>query len=522
MKHGLAVLRVAAVVLSLFATNGIAAANVVKTVDGSLRGGADKGVFAYLGIPYAAPPTGANRWRAPQPPAKWMNERSATRYAASCIQTLMPDGFAAWTPEFMTPSPVSEDCLYLNVWTPAKPGGRKLPVLFWIHGGGFAFWSGSVPVYNGAALAKKGVVVVTINYRLGALGLMAHPELTRESGIGASGNYALMDMVAALKWVHANIAAFGGDSSQVTVAGQSAGARSIHNLIASPLGKGLFVRAIAESGSGLGGEEMSLADAEKVGQQVADAHHVRSLAELRALPAEVFAAPSPGSPPPPGPPLRFAPVIDRFVLFPEGRMFSDIPVLTGVNADEGSSTSANYGQPDKQALNAKLARMYGANASQFQAIYTAGSDAEAGEQAKQLSRDRGVASMYLWAQDRMKRSRLPIFGYYFTRALPGPEAAKYGTFHASEIAYAFDNLQMADRPYTQEDREIADKISSYWVNFTKTGNPNGKGLAKWPALNRTGEVMVLGDQFGSRPALPAAKLKAYEEFVAKGGRLGLF
>ena len=522
MNPGLAVIRVAAVVLSLFAAFGIASANVVKTLDGSLRGRADKGVFAYLGIPYAAPPTGANRWRAPQPPAKWISERSATRFSASCIQTLMPHGFAAWTPEFMTPPPVSEDCLYLNVWTPAKSGGRKLPVLFWIHGGGFAFWSGSVPVYNGAALARKGVVVVTINYRLGALGLMAHPELTRESGVGASGNYALLDMVAALTWVHANISAFGGDPSQVTVAGQSAGARSIHNLIASPLGKGLFIRAIAESGSGLGGEEMSLADAEKVGQQVADAHHVRSLAELRALPAEVFAAPSPGSPPPAGPPLRFAPVIDRLVLFREGDVISDVPVLAGVNADEGSSTTANYGQPSRQALDARLERVYGANASPFKAIYTSASDAEAGEQAKQLGRDRGIASMYFWAQDRVKHSRSPIFGYYFAHALPGAEAVKYGTFHASEIAFAFDNLDMADRPYAQRDREIADKMSSYWVNFTRTGNPNGKGLAKWPALNRTGEVMVLGDQFGSRPALPAAKLKAYKEFVEKGGRLGLF
>ena len=514
MKAGRFVTGIAAIAFSLCTFSAIASANVVTTLDGSLRGSTNKEVSAYLGIPYAAPPTGPNRWRPPQPPAKWVGERSATQFSASCLQPLLPHGISAFTPEYFPPPPISEDCLYLNVWTPAKLSSRKLPVLFWIHGGGFAFWSGSVPVINGAALAQKGVVVVTINYRLGALGLMAYPEMTKESGVGASGNYALMDMVAALKWVRANIAAFGGDPAKVTVAGQSSGARAIHLLAASPLGKGLFTRIIAESGTGVA-EKISLADAEKVGQQFAEAHQAHSLAELRALPAEAFIGPRPDAPPPVGPQFHFVPVVDGLVVLPGGGGTNqDTPILAGVNADEGGP----YGRPSKQALEAKIERNYGANSAKIKAIYPAENDVQAGEREKEVSRDRGVASLYFWAQDRFKRSRLPIFAYYFSHPEPGHDSAKYGTFHGSEMPYVFGNLDAVNRPFTDQDREISDKMSSYWVNFIKTGNPNGMGLPAWPALNERGELMVLGDQFGPRPALPAAKLKAFQDHINHGGR----
>ena len=398
MQTGRSLAKLMAVVLGLGAPCA-ATAEVVTYADGSLNGGTEKGVFAYLGIPYAAPPTGPNRWRAPQPVEKWRGVRDATRFAASCPQPLMPEGISAFTPEYMTPPPTSEDCLYLNVWTPARSAGRRLPVLVWIHGGGIKYWSGSVPVYNGAALARKGVVVVTINFRLGALGLMALPELTKESGVGASGDYAFMDMAAALRWVQANISAFGGDPSKVTVAGQSSGARAIHSLAASPLGKGLFSRIIAESGTGVG-EQISLADAEKVGESFAQAHHASSLAELRALPVAALVAPRPDRPAPPGPHFDFLPVVDGYVFPAGGGRVQDTPILTGINADEGSP----YGQPSLQALSAKIVRNFGVNSARIKTIYAARTDTEAGEREKEVGRDRGLAALYFWAKARFERS----------------------------------------------------------------------------------------------------------------------
>lgn len=209
-------------------------------------------VAAFLGVPFAAPPTGERRWKPPAPASSWNGVRKADALPASCQQGVTPNGFGPWTHEYVVTSAVSEDCLYLNVWTPAKTSGEKLPVLVWIHGGGFSGGSASVPIYDGSKLAAKGVVVIAINYRLGLYGFLAHPALTAESPAHASGNYGLLDQVAALQWIKANVAAFGGDPDRVTIAGQSAGAMSVHHLIASPLAKGLFAQAIAQSGSGTG------------------------------------------------------------------------------------------------------------------------------------------------------------------------------------------------------------------------------------------------------------------------------
>jgi len=281
--------------------------STIQISQGTLRGVAGDGVRAFLGIPYAAAPVGELRWRPPLPAAGWNGVRDASNPGASCMQTLTPAGRKPWTHEYLVQDAVSEDCLFLNLWTPlANKVEAAYPVLVWIHGGAFVEGSASVPIYNGAALAKHGIIVVGINYRLGAFGFLAHPELSVEGG-GSSGNYALHDMLAALHWVRENIAAFGGDSAQVTIAGQSAGASAVHHLLAAPQARGLFARAIAQSGSGRGRAPIVLKDAEHMGLAFSRKAGAASLAELRALPASALldidvSVPEQG--------LRFAPILD--------------------------------------------------------------------------------------------------------------------------------------------------------------------------------------------------------------------
>ncbi|HEX5084247.1 MAG TPA: carboxylesterase family protein, partial [Blastocatellia bacterium] len=315
--------------------------DTVRVEGGLLEGVPSSGssVHVFKGIPYAAPPVGDLRWRPPQPPAKWEGVRKADEFSDSCAQNLARSR-NPWTAEFMSQSQAGEDCLCLNVWTAAKTGGERRPVFVWIHGGAFTEGSGEVAVYDGAELAKKGLVVVTINYRLGVFGFLAHPELTKESSRNASGNYGLLDVVAALEWTHKNIAAFGGDPRRVTVAGQSAGAFAVHALMASPLAKGLFHRAIAQSGSGLGRRNRDLAEAEKDGVKFAESKGAHSIHELRAMSARDLTM---------GGGMRFGPVVDGWFLpadveaiFAQGKQ-NDATILTGLTADEGSASPA-YGK----------------------------------------------------------------------------------------------------------------------------------------------------------------------------------
>ena len=314
-----------------FAPHHSAAVNgTIKVESGLLEGIATASdIRVFKGIPYAAPPVGDLRWRPPQPPAKWNGVRKADKFSDSCMQALRRSG-NPWTKEFMVQNDASEDCLCLNVWTGAKVATEKRPVLVWIHGGAFYEGSGEIITYDGEELAKKGVIVVTINYRLGIFGFYTHPELTKESPTHASGNYGLLDCVAALQWVQKNIAVFGGDPSRVTIAGQSAGAAAVHTLTASPLAKGLFQRAIAESGSGIGRRTKELADAEKDGVKWAETKGATSLKELRAKPAADLMGGA-----------RFAPVVDGWYLptdtaaiFAQGKQ-NDVPLLTGWNEDDG-------------------------------------------------------------------------------------------------------------------------------------------------------------------------------------------
>jgi len=446
---------------------------VVHTKLGDVSGTAAKlpGVSAYLGIPYAAPPVGDLRWRAPRPAAAWKGTRAADHFSPSCIQGPNTP-FGPWTSEFLLLGPTSEDCLYLNVWTAANANARR-PVLVYIYGGGFSSGSGDVPVYDGSHLAaEQGLVVVNMNYRVGSLGFLAHPELTKEAG--ASGDYGLMDQVAALQWVRDNIAAFGGDPRRVMIAGQSAGAMSVYLLTASPMAKGLFQRAAIESGPG-GLAAMGIttgarvtrprADAEKEGLAYATKLGASTLAELRALPASKLVGGG-----------RFGPVVDGHFLteeapetFAAGRQ-NDVPTLTGLNADEGSA-SPGYGKATAEAV--------------------------------RKARDAGVAGVDRLLIERAKSAHTPAFAYYFDRAIPWPEHPEFGAFHTAEVPYVFGTLDVLKRPWTDVDRTLSKTMMTYWANFAATGDPNGAGVPRWPAFDPARPMLMrLGEHVEPQTPLP--------------------
>lgn len=488
----------------------------VATSSGPVMGapGSDPTILVYKGIPYAAPPVGDLRWRPPQPPIPWTAVRMADQFSAGCIQKVVTER-KPWTEEFMHHGPISEDCLCLNIWTEAKPAMEKRPVYVYIHGGGYVEGSGSVAVYDGEGLAKKGLVVVTINYRLGVFGFLAHPELTRESPNNASGNYGLMDQVAALQWIQQNIAAFGGDPGCVTIAGQSAGAGSIHALTASPLAKGLFHRAIAESGSGSNRPPRKLADAEQDGIKFAQTHGGQSLQQLRSMKAEELAATAEGQT------FTFIPVVDGWFipqeisdLFAQGKQ-NDVPMLTGLNADEGSS-SPTYGKIPSDQWIKQVQQRYGDMADVFLRLYPAETQDQAGLAQKESARDQGRVSMSLWAKNRAKTAKAKVFTYYWDHAEPGPDKELYAAFHTSEVPYVMNSLKKSPRPWDATDYKVADMMSSYWANFAKTGNPNSKGLPAWAPFDPKKPVtMKVGDKPGLIPVADKAKLEFYERFLTQ-------
>jgi para-nitrobenzyl esterase len=467
-------------------------------------------VRVYRGIPFASPPVGALRWRPPEPPEPWVGVRAATEFGPGCVQQLAGSRLP-WSEEFMHQGDVSEDCLYLNVWTAAESSEEARPVLVYIHGGGFGEGSGSVAVYSGVSLAAKGLVVVTVNYRLGALGFLAHPALTAESPQGASGNYGLLDQVAALTWVRDNIAAFGGDPGNVTIAGQSAGAMAVYLLTASPLATGLFHRAIVQSGPGglasFGMTDASvagtLAAAESAGMAFGAARGAETAESLRAL-AVADLAPRPGGG---GPPARFGPVVDGWFLpddvpaiYAAGRQ-NDVPTIMGFNADEGSAFPG-YGDATPEALRQMGEQRFG-DADRFLALYPPEGDGEDGDAAKAVLRDLAAVALSRLAAERAETASTPAWLYYFERGIPWPEHPEYGAFHTAEVPYVVVSLDRLDRPWEAVDRELADAVSSYWVAFATSGDPNAPALPEWPAFaGRPGAFMVLGE--GLEPApMPA-------------------
>jgi para-nitrobenzyl esterase len=455
------------------------------------------GVRAYKGIPYAAPPLGPLRWRPPEPVAAWTGVRPSSAFGPNSLQGVVwgdIDPYAAG---------VSEDCLYLNVWTPAAPGdGARLPTLAWIHGGGFVVGSGAEPRYDGARLAARGIIVVTLNHRLNALGFLAHPELTAESDHRASGNYGFLDLVAALGWVKRNIAAFGGDPGKVTVAGESAGSFAACALMASPLAKGLLTGVIGESGAMFPSPASAprpLADAETAGLDFMRKVGARTLAELRAAPAQAILAAAPG--------LGFRPTIDGWFLpRPPAEIFaageqSDVPLMAGWNRDEGFNFTLLQGDGAKRPYADHVRAVFGERAGKALKQYPGGSAEADATSAAALGADLEIVHpTWAWIEAQKQSGRADIFRFRFDRAPLTPQgwfgerdSRKAGAFHAGEIVYVFDNLDAFPWLIDEADRELARLASSYWRNFVRSGDPNGPGLPHWPSYRSAGAPVMFLD-----------------------------
>jgi para-nitrobenzyl esterase len=492
----------------------LAAADRVATDKGAVEGtaSADSKVRIFKGIPFAAPPVGALRWKAPQPAARWSGVRKAAAFAPRCMQGRIFDDMI-----FRDAGP-SEDCLYLNVWTPAASSKERLPVMVWIYGGGFVAGAASEPRQDGENLAKKGVVVVTLNYRLGLFGFFAHPELATESGHGSAGNYGLMDQVAALEWVRKNIAAFGGDPEKVTIFGESAGSISVSGLMASPLAQGLFQRAIGESGAFFGTtmQLKSLAQVEQEYGKFAEAVGARTLEELRKKPADELlqATLKPGG-------VRFVPCVDGAFLpdtaaaiYASGKQ-SHVPLLAGWNADEGSSKAIFKADPPTAANFATRAKeLFGDKADAFLKLYQGATDEQAQRSAQDLAGDQFIGfSTWQWLEMQAATGKSPEYRYEFDQAPPTPAGATpRGAYHSSEIEFVFGVLASKDLPWRPEDGKLSDLMSSYWTNFAKTGDPNGLGLPKWPVYNAVDQYQVM--HLSASPAAAADEHRGRYEFLA--------
>ncbi len=463
------------------------AADPVRTENGLVQGTVEDGLSVYRGIPFAAPPVGDLRWRPPQAAPNWQGVRAADQFGAACIQS---------NPAMANLPAPSEDCLYLNIWSPAKDAKESLAVLVWIHGGGFTAGATMERLYSGENLAKKGVVVVSIGYRLGVLGFLAHPGLSAESGQRVSGNFGLLDMIAGLRWIQRNIAAFGGDPKRVTISGESAGGIAVSMLCASPLAKGLFHGAISQSGGSFGpvraggggaGENMQgLADAEKAGESWAAAVGAKTVAELRQLPADKILEASRGRR------GMTWPIADGYVipddqhkLYQAGR-FNDTPILVGYNSDEGASFSPPR---TPEAYVESTRQRYGPFADKLVKLYPAGEGAVA-KSARDLTRDAAFGwHTWVWARLQSRIGKSKAYLYYFDQHPEYPSdspRAGFGAAHGADVPYVFQHFDIGGPnrpPATAEDRAVSDAIATYWTNFAKRGDPNGPGVPNWPAFS---------------------------------------
>lgn len=493
----------------LIAASVLGQTPIVTTKNGEVSGKNEEGLLVFKGIPFATPPVGDLRWKAPQPVANWDGVKECTEWSASAFQD-DPAPFMCWSEEYLIPKePISEDCLYLNVWT--KSTEKKKPVLVYIHGGGFRSGGAACPIYDGAPMANKDVVFVSINYRVGLFGFLAHPELTAESKNATSGNYALLDMIASLQWVKDNIAAFGGDPDNVTIAGQSAGAFAVNFLTASPLAKGLFHKAIAESGgsfySGLRPDQ-SLSQAEAAGLDLGKSLEATNIDALRKVNPEVLQKQRGGSQ---------WPIIDGYTIpktiyniFKEGNQ-NDVPTIMGWNKDDLVGASAHKAAEYKNMLS----EQYGALAKDFLKEYPASTDEEALLSQQQIGRDQTFAvQVFTWASMQTTTGKGQVYLYNFNRVSPAhtPDT-NFGAFHSSEIPYVYGNLHTSDRPWTAVDHKISSTLLSYWVNFAKSGNPNGENLPNWSVYNSVSdEALVIDDEIKSVLLPDVNKMKLWQQY----------
>jgi para-nitrobenzyl esterase len=546
MKRLVMLVAVGAAMVAVGTPMSAAIPDEVRIDTGFVKGAAAStpSVRMFKGIPYAAPPVGENRWRAPQPPARWDSVRNGEGFGNRCIsgggggggrggaqpargggapaaQGAPAQAARGATPQGAAPQPpTSEDCLYVNVWTSANSAGDKRPVMVWIYGGAFTGGAGSEQRYDGERLAAKGPVVVTFNYRLGVFGFLAHPELAKESGRNASGNYGMMDSIAALQWVKRNIASFGGDPNNVTIFGESAGAIMVSALVGSPHGKGLFKRAITQSGAWMGltmGRMATKGEREQIGAKAVQDMGVTTLAELRAKTTEEIGA---GLRAPAGL------VVDGYLIpedlsitFASGRQ-NEVDLIAGSNADEGTFFPGGPAA-SAEGFKGRSQQRFGDLSEAFLKLYPAGSDAEAGTSYLTSYSEETSWNMRQSAVAQVKRGKKG-YAYFFTRVprIADGSPSPRGSTHTAEIQYAFNNP--TGLQWNETDEKLADMMSSYWVNFAKTGDPNGSGLPKWPEYKdmTSGRAMVLGDAVQVEGTAPAAKLSFFSSAYARQMRTG--
>jgi para-nitrobenzyl esterase len=479
----------------------VAAADRVKTANGTVEGMTEaSGIHVYRGIPFAAPPVGALRWKEPQPVKNWDGVKTTTAFGPRCMQA------SIFGDMVFRSNGMSEDCLYLNVWTPAESGSERLPVLVYFLGGGFVAGDGSEPRYDGESMAKKGIVALTVNYRLGVFGFMAHPELSKESPHHASGNYALLDQNAALRWVQKNIAAFGGDPRRVTIAGESAGSIAVSAQMVSPLSKGLIAGAIGESGAMIAPTlpAAPLKQGEAEGAKFAASIGAASLAAMRAMTsAQIMDA---AAKLPVG---RFPSTVDGYFLpkapvdiLAAGEQ-AHVPLLVGWNTEENPARAVlGPNEPSAENYAKALRTLYADRTDEALKLYAGTTPDEVRQSATDLASDRFIAySTWKWADLHGTTGGKPVYRYLYARPRPqtnaGPAAgsgasaprppAARGAVHSAEIEYAMGNLATNKVfAWTPEDYKVSELMQGYFANFVKTGNPNGTGLPQWPAANNSG------------------------------------
>ena len=496
--------------VTVFLSIELSAQNLVVQTENGLISGYNSGdVTIFKGIPFAAPPVGEFRWKAPQPVKNWNGILKCDKFSASPMQR-KPVPFMMWTEEFITPpEKLSEDCLYLNIWTPAKSSKEKFPVFVWIYGGGFSSGSAACAVYDGEEMSKKGIVFVSINYRVGVLGFLAHPELSGESKNKVSGNYGLLDQVEALRWINKNIEAFGGDPQKVTIAGQSAGSMSVCALVASPLAKGLFRGAIAQSGGILGGRMiMDQNEAEKSGISFMRKMKATNIEELRNKPADELIAAG----------ENFGPVNDGYVIpkdviaaFKAGQ-FNNVSVIAGWVTGDGSLMGEQKMTPEN--FKSQAIEKYGPKAKEYMKLFPGSNAEEVSVSLKKLSLLQFAAfPAYLLSEFSNSKSYLYQFSHV---PVDKPGFPNYGAFHTSEVPFTLHTLHLWNRPWREIDFAVEKTMSDYWVNFVKTGDPNGEGLPEWSSYDKSsGNIIEIGDQSRLIPGLYKNELIFLEETSIK-------